>query len=509
MSEGKNNSGFYCQVSLSLALGLGALAGPGCLLTGVGENLEQSGCNDEPKSFCDELNQLSPSGDACLEWACDANEGVCKLLPFDEDDDGAPSAACAPAGVIADCDDTDPRRTPIVGETATLESCDGVDNDCDDLIDEGAYTVAVADGTVVSGLVQNFSVSKDSGFVPAFLYSKTEGNAQEARAVLGSDEVSVTIETTGVKIQSSFLQFSGSDRVVALGKTDGAGGLELGTLSSTGVLVSSAFSGEGTGRFSEIRFAVSEDASRFVGSYIDRIVSPIDACGEFAGVAGSTAPARLFTGSMAMGEPLIDAGELALGETADPSPMSVVPITAEQWLVAKANASAVEIHEVTANNASFTAQEAARVEVSSGIPGEVNLALDESQGQVALVYRSGCGTNTKIHLVLLSRTDDDVSIVRSVVLSEAQNARNPAVLWRQSPSPGWIVTWVENNRNAKLAWLTAAGDLVGEPYQLLSEPGLGQGSFLTRAGNNGLEVFIPSSSGEPGVRSVTLSCLSE
>jgi len=61
------------------------------------------------------------------EVVCNGQDDDCDELTLDRpDDDGDGVDVCD------DCDDTDPLRSP-----AFLEDCDGVDNDCDEDIDEG------------------------------------------------------------------------------------------------------------------------------------------------------------------------------------------------------------------------------------------------------------------------------------------------------------------------------------------------------------------------------------
>ena len=74
----------------------------------------------------------------CAE-GCDDELGRCLRecdLRGDQDGDGAISMACGGA----DCDDMDPGRSPLLSET-----CDGVDEDCDDRVDEGETTTFYRD----------------------------------------------------------------------------------------------------------------------------------------------------------------------------------------------------------------------------------------------------------------------------------------------------------------------------------------------------------------------------
>ncbi|HVU06001.1 MAG TPA: MopE-related protein [Polyangiaceae bacterium] len=79
-------------------------------------------------------------GDACTEDSCDPETGACTFTPvsLDEDGDGhrgpRPGYAASDSGACGDdCDDTSPLAYP--GGT---ETCDGVDNDCNGVVDDGA-----------------------------------------------------------------------------------------------------------------------------------------------------------------------------------------------------------------------------------------------------------------------------------------------------------------------------------------------------------------------------------
>jgi hypothetical protein len=114
-----------------------AAAVAGCSAIGLTDDLAIATCRDREPGFCEDLNDLSPTGDDCLRWGCDAETGRCAVLPADRDFDGHPAPGCGLAGDVEDCDDGDPANTP-----GAAELCDGRDNDCDGVVDEGAYSAA-------------------------------------------------------------------------------------------------------------------------------------------------------------------------------------------------------------------------------------------------------------------------------------------------------------------------------------------------------------------------------
>ena len=72
--------------------------------------------------------------DRCVGYTCTSEACVGAEMPRDEDGDGA--FVCTPSPVDAeDCDDRDPARSPLLPEI-----CNGSDEDCDGLVDEGVAT---------------------------------------------------------------------------------------------------------------------------------------------------------------------------------------------------------------------------------------------------------------------------------------------------------------------------------------------------------------------------------
>ncbi len=164
-SAGRVASGF---AALALgALGCGARTGlvvaddagtpdaPVCLIDAdcVGADLcevvrcDAGKCVDAGPLGCDDA-------DPCTADACDATKGGCTHAPvtLDLDRDGhrapLPGHAAGDTGACGDdCDDTNAGALP-----GGRESCDGVDNDCNGVVDDGArYEPTGADALRVSG----------------------------------------------------------------------------------------------------------------------------------------------------------------------------------------------------------------------------------------------------------------------------------------------------------------------------------------------------------------------
>jgi hypothetical protein len=102
-------------------------------------------CKDLTPVDCDDQNP-------CTTDTCDSSSGKCShgsaVLDLDGDGHFAPlpgKKPGEPGSCGDDCDDTNAAAHP-----GGVEVCDGVDNDCDGIVDNGASLVAVGDAVLVS-----------------------------------------------------------------------------------------------------------------------------------------------------------------------------------------------------------------------------------------------------------------------------------------------------------------------------------------------------------------------
>ncbi|MCO4747395.1 MAG: hypothetical protein KC912_21525 [Proteobacteria bacterium] len=170
--------------------------GPGCALIGVPED-----CDDtDPDVFPGQEEVANNSTDD----DCDGTEDEDPTTDDDDGDGYCEGPVCSSPTVLpGDCDDTDPTVNP---GPAAIEIIDGIDNDCDGNIDDGAttgldrdgdgYTIADGDCNDLDSDVHPDATERCNGFdddcdgyVPAIeidadgdLLSACEGDCDDTRA---------------------------------------------------------------------------------------------------------------------------------------------------------------------------------------------------------------------------------------------------------------------------------------------------------------------------------------
>ncbi|MBN1652835.1 MAG: putative metal-binding motif-containing protein [Deltaproteobacteria bacterium] len=128
------------------ALLLSFLSLASCSLLDLGEiKIELCANNPDICKALDVQNGISESD--CKHYQCSESGISCVLVPRDRDEDGQPDAvACK--GIVKgplDCDDRDKNR--YVGAE---EICDSIDNDCDNVIDEGSVSQNETDNQFIA-----------------------------------------------------------------------------------------------------------------------------------------------------------------------------------------------------------------------------------------------------------------------------------------------------------------------------------------------------------------------
>lgn len=127
------------------------IAAAGCSALGL-ERVTLPHCENDVQ--CEPANRrFGIRNGACALYQCNETLGVCEWREArDDDDDGDPAMRCG--GL--DCDDGNGLRAgdAVIG----AETCDGVDNDCDALVDEDASVSRTA-APVVTGVAGGSSVA--------------------------------------------------------------------------------------------------------------------------------------------------------------------------------------------------------------------------------------------------------------------------------------------------------------------------------------------------------------
>lgn len=174
-----------------LLAGLSSLALSGCFLVGLSEDIGQSSC--ESDTDCGGLE--AEDSDPCMAWQCqpDSDRGgsdYCQYTRLDADHDGVLAASvvgpdddaisCGDASEELDCDDDNPQRAPTLDET-----CDNVDNDCDERVDEGVLastsnTAVLFTTNAVSRI--DFATNEEAGTMAA-VYVGSKGSEPGASMV--------------------------------------------------------------------------------------------------------------------------------------------------------------------------------------------------------------------------------------------------------------------------------------------------------------------------------------
>jgi len=124
-------------------------------------------CQDLAPVSCDDANP-------CTTDSCDPTNGMClhppSTLDLDKDGHRAPLPGKAPGEPNScgdDCDDTNPMAFP-----GGVEVCDGVDNDCNGIVDDGAQFVPVGDAIKVSegriAAPQSLGYSGGAGYMSVY-----------------------------------------------------------------------------------------------------------------------------------------------------------------------------------------------------------------------------------------------------------------------------------------------------------------------------------------------------
>ncbi len=401
---------------------------------------------------------LPPPADDCLSWQCDRTTDHCMLDLLDADEDGfarmtSPSMAICAMDARVDCDDAAATTFPTAAEL-----CNGLDDDCDGLVDDGVAAATTdlplrAMGEARSGVVARAPGGDEAGLV-ALLQVDTGTRPRRTilvrRAGGAPVEASLTTMVTGPTASSPIDLGRGAEALVALGERfvvlfapeGSCRRLALAATDATGSRLDAPQALHEAGlptldpspacqAASRGALAADVASDRFLAAYANPAGA---ACGA---VSASTVLA--IGGSLVGALPELDAtAPVVIGSSVDHlAPALVSAGVAGAFFVAFPTASAIEIHRVDV--ASGTAMRLAEVPVSGA--SAVTVALDGST--LALGWSEDCGASpARIRLfavagttltpgpeATLSRGADALCITRQGVLEEWGIALEDAEGW--------------------------------------------------------------------------------
>ncbi len=487
-----------------------------CTLAGVGDGLDrQDGCTGEPLSFCDELNAIAPSGDDCLTWQC-SSSNVCELLRRDDDGDGAVRMGCVSSNQEPDCDDDDANRSPLA-----TEICDGVDNDCNEISDDGAFTMGVPTDLETDVQSQYFDVDVgDTGATFAYVKEGSVNPWGTAHAATNADDSDKLTYRDGgdIPISEQLLQgiavaTAGSATLLASASTSG---LLVGELDVSAALVDHGGSGLNVlSTPSSLVAAAGDDSCRGEAScgvliaFVRADRHAVDSCdmGLEAEISDVQAVHLLSNVLTSATSPYL------LGQTTDPSPPAIVSEGQGKWLAAVATATAVRVLRVTETDGTLSSE--ILLEISAAKAGEVALALAPEQNVLAVAYRDGCGNAAEVKVATVDLNTGSPAIIgsSSAPSTEAREARYPSLVWLGSPSDSYLLGWRESGGDqAFVAQVDGTGAILGTRIAAAavdgSESSYYAGLLLRSDGNGGAVAYSPLRGGASGlIRTHPISCV--
>ncbi len=467
-----------------------ALLLAGCSLTNVGKDLQQVSCEGQPFEFCDELNVDYPSGDACRVWRCHPTEKVCALYGPD-----------------------------------FPELCDGVDNNCNNQIDEGMYTPIGAPVRWTVGTARF-----DQTAVAARRHSEDPRVVDIAPVVVSDNHTHGLLADALVDMAELDDLFAGNNRLSAAVASSPSGfviatslefavdddRLQWHSFDSSGVLLGGSTDNLLTPQ-SELALAVDGDAPN-LGLLLsqDRAAVPIAQQNCFVPDSDVELYMRRLTSSD------IDEAGVLLGKTFESYPPGVLAVADDSYLVAyqrQVSGNQMEI-EIASVDALLDADRQAAVAAPSvEVPiGEPRLAASSDGTMVALVYREDCidrdgdglsdGGEPAIQLVLYTRqlgTLDELKRVEVTRGISFGGARRPIIYYQEFDLPGderhaeWLVAWEDGARQLLLSRFAMDGTPLEEKLVLAESLSLSEGAHLVPgAGENGVTALTASTAAPDG-----------
>lgn len=406
--------------------------------------------------------------ESCEAWVCALridDEVFCVIDAPDADGDGVGDAACIPEGDERprDCDDGD---AAVAGGKA--ERCDGRDNDCDGIVDEGLLQrgspqrVDETDGS--AGQVAFVGASawlRRSVAGEQALLTWQRGSAPRRVGdftlydpIAAADDPGLAFAVTGGAFVGVFPRnLAGCARTLVPARVEGASAsstsLELGLPDLAG--------DDCSGARTEPQRAPSV-ASLGRRSVITWIAS-----------ASGGGPLRIVGATDTDGLTLSGVPE-ALGEAT--GPVALLALADESFVLAAIpRATTIELRrvELAANGAPSVSEPLATIETEAF---ELTLAAGgatDTHRALALAFRTGEGRGARVVVRRLSldRTTGALTVDAETPVGDAEGQARPTLTWSDAPR-GWLVAWTERAAELRARLLGADDGVAGAAITLMS-----------------------------------------
>lgn len=462
--------------ALSLACLLAIATLPACSFLGL-DNIPVAGCASD--SECTDLRDEEAPPDDCHSWQCNPVSLRCELDVLDDDEDGAPRmlsptmATCA-MGAAVDCNDdpSDPAaRTTLPG---AAEACNGLDNDCDGLIDEGAVDVSSTCDAASATRELEVGVARAGGFSIAELLYNTEAGLRHLTLPADGDPTEGAITATPALRNDdetlSGMAFVRAGEWAVLRSSPGTCTSPFlqrlrpstGTLDGDRVGGALPIPGETVcTTTASMDLAVTQLGAIAAGTGGEGVVAYVES-GTLTSCSGGTATpqtlaAYLSVASLpAAGDYTVDDTPIALGEHAGRGAPALLSVADDVYLAALPRPDGtVEILEIDTAGAAPVAT-SVYVEAGTSPADRVALAAGED-GQYALSFDFVCPRGIRTRL--FTWTAGGSATAGALISDERPAAVRPGAVFQPALSE-WLVTWT-NGAEAQGARFDVDGGPIG------------------------------------------------
>jgi hypothetical protein len=453
---------------------------PACSLSGI-DRFDREECDVD--SCCTDLNTSMPTGDPCLTWQ---SAGMyCEPLARDMDGDDARDPAC-PGAAPEDCDDADPARSPIAAEI-----CDGVDNDCNDLVDDAPSAAGIAGGMLAeleaSATQIEMTAARDGSEIVIAAFETDEihlvrGPAGAATPVLDDGDVLISDGTIDLTLIDGVgpLASVGNGRYAMLAHAFGCPRWVLARIEPAGAEIFSDVHEFGlpkldgscmtdTSPVGPAAMAADEDG--------DLAIAWLEDGGARACGTASSAPIVLTGGRVASGTTDVAAAAMQAGMSDDASPPALLAIGDDDFLMAAANAGTIELRRLSFEEGSLEVDGSTVIHTETANGGDLHLALgpsDATNVTFVLSWREGCAAGSRVLAAAysLARASSSPSRIGAVLeVATGSALRAPRAVW-QPRSSEWAIAWRSGGLGVSVQRYLVDFAPIGGPVAIIETAGV-------------------------------------